>query len=377
MRIRADSKKSLPGHFSAHFLIDYDTGLYVQDFFQERLYLERRRTERSGKPFLLMILNLDRILKARGRDVLRPVAHDLLTCTREIDLKGWYRSGSSIGVIFTEMEQTGEAARNGILRKLSSRFSMTLGPEDSGLLDITLHVYPEEKKKDGIQIDPALYPGLIRNRARTIPLAVKRMLDIIGSAAGLALTFPLFLVIAAAIKADSKGPVLFRQERIGRFGRRFVFLKFRSMYAGSNAEAHRSYIRKFIRGTLESQDDAAPRIYKLTEDSRVTPVGRLLRRTSLDELPQLINVLTGDMSLVGPRPPIPYECADYDLWHRERILEMKPGITGLWQVKGRSRTDFNSMVRLDIRYARDWSLWMDIRIVLATPGAVLSGKGAY
>jgi lipopolysaccharide/colanic/teichoic acid biosynthesis glycosyltransferase len=203
------------------------------------------------------------------------------------------------------------------------------------------------------------------------------MLDIAGSLAGLVLTFPLFLVIAAAVKADSKGPVLFRQERIGRLGNRFVFLKIRSMYTGSDTEAHRTFIRKFIRGTLDSPGEAAPRIFKLTEDNRITRVGRFLRKTSLDEFPQLINVLKGDMSLVGPRPPIPYECSDYDVWHRARIMEMKPGITGLWQVKGRSSTDFDSMVRLDIRYIREWSLLLDIRILLATPRAVLSGKGAY
>jgi lipopolysaccharide/colanic/teichoic acid biosynthesis glycosyltransferase len=117
--------------------------------------------------------------------------------------------------------------------------------------------------------------------------------------------------------------------------------------------------------------------YKIKNDSRVTPVGRILRKTSLDEFPQFINVLKGDMSLVGPRPPINYECEDYDLWHRRRILDVKPGITGLWQVTGRSITTFDEMVRMDIKYIREWSLWLDIRIILKTPLAMLMGNGAY
>jgi lipopolysaccharide/colanic/teichoic acid biosynthesis glycosyltransferase len=118
-------------------------------------------------------------------------------------------------------------------------------------------------------------------------------------------------------------------------------------------------------------------VYKLTKDSRITPVGAFLRKTSMDELPQFLNVLKGEMSLVGPRPPIPYEVEAYDIWHRRRLLEAKPGITGLWQVCGRSRVNFDDMVRLDLQYARTWSLWMDIKILLRTPGAVLLGAGAH
>jgi lipopolysaccharide/colanic/teichoic acid biosynthesis glycosyltransferase len=117
--------------------------------------------------------------------------------------------------------------------------------------------------------------------------------------------------------------------------------------------------------------------YKITKDPRVTPVGHFLRKTSLDELPQFFNVLLGDMSLVGPRPAIPYECEEYDVWHRRRLLEMKPGITGLWQVRGRSATTFDEMVRIDIKYVQEWSLWLDIKIILQTPWVVLKGKGAY
>jgi hypothetical protein len=162
MRIRADSKKALPGDFSAHFLIDPDTGLYVQDFFQERLYLERRRTERSGKPFLLMLVGIESIAKARGGEILQQIAHALIILTREIDLKGWYRNGSSIGVIFTEMEQTGEAVCNGILQKIFVRLNRSLTLEELKLLDITFHTFPEEEGEKK-RAESGLTPPCIRS----------------------------------------------------------------------------------------------------------------------------------------------------------------------------------------------------------------------
>jgi lipopolysaccharide/colanic/teichoic acid biosynthesis glycosyltransferase len=151
------------------------------------------------------------------------------------------------------------------------------------------------------------------------------------------------------------------------------------MYAKCDATPHVQFVKQFIAGTAEAQPDAATNggVYKLTRDPRITPIGAFLRKTSLDELPQLFNVLRGDMSLVGPRPPIGYELEAYDAWHRRRILEAKPGITGLWQVTGRSQMRFDDMVRLDLEYARAWSLWLDIKILLRTARVVLSRAGAY
>jgi lipopolysaccharide/colanic/teichoic acid biosynthesis glycosyltransferase len=150
------------------------------------------------------------------------------------------------------------------------------------------------------------------------------------------------------------------------------------MHVNNNPEVHREYVRKLIAGTAEKHaNENGTGVYKLTRDSRITPVGSFLRRTSLDELPQFLNVLQGKMSLVGPRPPVPYEVEAYDFWHRRRVLEAKPGITGLWQVGGRSRVKFDDMVRLDLQYARTWSPWMDLKILLRTPGAVLLGEGAH
>jgi lipopolysaccharide/colanic/teichoic acid biosynthesis glycosyltransferase len=195
----------------------------------------------------------------------------------------------------------------------------------------------------------------------------------------LVLLSPLFILISAAIKLTSKGPILFKQERVGQFGARFTFLKFRSMYFKNDSKIHEDYVKEFIAGNGGPPDSekSLSTLYKLKDDPRVTRLGRLLRKTSLDELPQFINVLKGDMSLVGPRPPVPYEFEAYDRWHRSRLLEAKPGITGLWQVHGRSRTTFDDMVRLDLRYARTCSLWLDLKILLKTPRAVLSGEGAF
>jgi lipopolysaccharide/colanic/teichoic acid biosynthesis glycosyltransferase len=207
----------------------------------------------------------------------------------------------------------------------------------------------------------------------------KRMIDVIGSMVGLVLFSPVFLIIAVAIRLSSKGPVFFRQLRVGRYGTPFVFLKFRSMYLDNDPHLHEQYVMRLIAGRVEPQGAGGngKGVYKLTSDPRVTRVGAFLRKTSLDELPQLWNVLKGEMSLVGPRPPIPYEVEAYQIWHRRRVLEAKPGITGLWQVSGRSRVKFDDMVRLDIRYTTARSIWLDIKILLRTPRSVILGDGAY
>jgi lipopolysaccharide/colanic/teichoic acid biosynthesis glycosyltransferase len=148
------------------------------------------------------------------------------------------------------------------------------------------------------------------------------------------------------------------------------------MYVNNDHSVHREFVTKLI-NKEERADLKSDTVYKLTSDKRITPIGKFLRKTSLDELPQFFNVLCGDMSLVGPRPPIPYELAAYQTWHRRRLLEVKPGITGLWQVTGRSTVDFDEMVRLDLRYATSWSPWLDVKILLRTPLAVIRGCGAY
>jgi exopolysaccharide biosynthesis polyprenyl glycosylphosphotransferase len=206
---------------------------------------------------------------------------------------------------------------------------------------------------------------------------VKRTSDLIIAAAALTVLAPLWLLIALLIKLDSRGPVFYKQERVGMDGRIFLFYKFRSMQVGSDDATHREYQRAYISGHAESNlgDEERP-VFKLRADARITRMGRLLRKTSLDELPQLFNVLRGDMSVVGPRPPIPYEVENYQVWHRKR-LDMKPGITGLWQVSGRNRLPFDEMVRMDLYYIENWSLLLDIKIILQTLPVMWRGEDAY
>jgi exopolysaccharide biosynthesis polyprenyl glycosylphosphotransferase len=197
--------------------------------------------------------------------------------------------------------------------------------------------------------------------------AMKRLMDIVFSALGMMLLSPVFLAIAVAVKASSPGPVFFSQTRVGRYGRNFKFYKFRSMR--QDAEAQKVAL-------LAQNESADGVIFKMKNDPRITKVGRFLRRTSLDELPQLWNVFIGDMSLVGPRPPVPSEVQEYTLEDRKR-LDVIPGITCLWQIQGRSEIPFNEQVRLDKEYILAPSVWKDIVILLKTIPAIIGGKGAY
>jgi exopolysaccharide biosynthesis polyprenyl glycosylphosphotransferase len=203
----------------------------------------------------------------------------------------------------------------------------------------------------------------------------KRISDIVLGSLTLILLSPFWVLLALLIKFDSKGPVFYAQERVGMDGRIFLVYKFRTMRMDADSEIHREYQRKFIAGHAEANmGDSQKPAYKLRDDPRITPVGRLLRRFSLDEVPQLLNVLRGDMSVVGPRPPIPYEVEAYELRHRKR-LDMKPGLTGLWQVSGRNRLPFEEMVKLDLYYIENWSLLFDLKIILRTVLVMLRGDG--
>lgn len=206
---------------------------------------------------------------------------------------------------------------------------------------------------------------------------IKRCLDIAVSLLALIFLTPLIFIITFLIKITSSGPVFFKQERIGYMGKKFIIYKFRTMYQTKDERIHRNYVKDFITNNKHNELESHDHIFKITNDPRITPVGKFLRRTSLDEIGQFINVLKGDMSLVGPRPPIPYEVEMYDLWHKRRFLTVKPGITGLWQIYGRNTITFNEMVRLDLTYANNWSLSLDFKILLKTLWVVLSMKGAY
>lgn len=203
-------------------------------------------------------------------------------------------------------------------------------------------------------------------------ILLKRIVDVVLAATLLLILAPLMLLIALAIKLHSPGPVFYRQQRIGRDGKPFMMLKFRSMRCGADTGAHREHVRRLIQADLGPADVGAMSL-KLRCDSRITGVGRLLRRSSLDELPQLLNVLYGEMSLVGPRPPLPYEYEMYEAWQQRR-LDVTPGITGLWQVIAHNTVPFSQMVAIDLDYIERMSLWLDLWIMVRTPFAMFDGQ---
>ena len=357
-----------------------------EEAFKRMISLERKRTERSQKPFLLMLLATGaQYSEERNRQVFAKVISALLDSTRETDIVGWQKTNACVGVLFTDLllfEQ--QSILSVMLSRVSAILRYKLSSEQFSQITISFHFYPDKWDHDvsNRPSNPTLYPDLGRggNLGKLLTLT-KRLMDISGSLMLLILGSPILLMVAVAVKASSKGPILYRQRRIGQYGKPFTFLKFRSMYVDNDASVHREYVMQLIAGQAQRHpangNGDGTGFYKLTNDKRITPIGAFLRRTSIDELPQLFNVLKGEMSLVGPRPAIPYEVAAYQTWHRRRVLEVKPGITGLWQVDGRGRVEFDDMVRLDLRYAREWSPWLDLKILLRTPRAVILGVGAY
>ena len=351
--------------------------------FKHMIAIERKRTERSQEPFLLMLLESgspgDPEVSAKS---LENMAAALLSHSRETDIVGWYADRTTVGVLFTGLAVPD---KNTIVSTILNRVKMILRDElnfnQFGQLKISFHFFPDwEQPQNGNPSDPVLYPDLVSpGKRKGTLLFLKRTIDVAGSAFLLAICSPLLLGAAIAIKLSSKGPVLFRQQRVGQYGKCFMFLKFRSMYVNSDPQVHQRFVTELIARDTQNGAPQAENggVYKLQNDHRITRVGRIIRRTSIDELPQLWNVLRGEMSLVGPRPAIPYELAAYQPWHRRRVLEAKPGITGLWQVAGRSRVRFDDMVRMDLRYATSWTPWLDIKILLLTPVAVFRGTGAY
>jgi exopolysaccharide biosynthesis polyprenyl glycosylphosphotransferase len=353
---------------------------YAQTHFHHMLKIERKRTQRSNVPFLLMLVNLTDLSSMERMTYAAEIKGILDSSLRETDIKGWYEEDEIIGVIFTDMLKIDEAAKRQIFQKISRAYYQRHFERIFRKIKISFHVYPEhldkDTKGDGNIFDDNLYPDHSWKKiTKKSSLIIKRSIDIAWSSLALLLISPLFAAIAIGIKITSPGPVFFRQERLGLNGKRFMFLKFRSMYTDNDPRSHKDFIRKLIEDSKKSSINAV--VYKMTDDPRVTPFGRFLRKSSIDELPQFLNVLKGEMSLVGPRPPIPYECDMYDVWHKRRLLSCKPGITGLWQVTGRSTTTFDEMVRMDLDYIENWTIWKDIKILFKTPRVVLMGKGAY
>jgi lipopolysaccharide/colanic/teichoic acid biosynthesis glycosyltransferase len=344
--------------------------------FVQMLRFERRRTERSGKPFMLVLISGKDFRSALGDMLIQNLVNAISYSTRETDVLGWYKQDVTLGLLMTEIGLADTTAIKIIIEKISAAVQKVISPERYRGLSLTYHLFPQEGAQfPNDEENSILYPDLSKRHASKRDGGfLKRGMDICGSLAALILFMPAFIVIGLLVKLTSKGPIFFCQKRVGRYGKEFNFYKFRTMHADNDSNIHREYVTKLIAGGGGLAQGEG--VYKLINDPRVTPIGRFLRRTSLDELPQFVNVLVDDMSLVGPRPPLPYEFERYQIWHKRRVLELKPGLTGLWQIEGRSRTTFDEMVRMDLRYANIRSLWVDLKILIQTPAAMFSGKGA-
>jgi len=417
-------------------IISKKNGWYSVHEFHDILKKERNRSDRSGSPLAYILIDLSGTYEVQnkisenGYDSFLKKFVDLLTeNTRDYDVKS-ILNDFKIGIILVDTSMDGAKLFIEKLVKIFFKyFEENHRPDYIQLIkSVIISSYPVNQIKniDGIQGHPVLIRNLkffnknysfnndpkyeisektksyIDWRCVTIKNGIisltapffweskfvkelglnyqtgKRIMDIVGAIIGIILLFPIMVLIALGIKLTSKGPVLFKQTRIGYKGRTFTFLKFRSMKVNSTEKIHEEYVKKLITGHINEINNGTENepLYKINNDPRVTTLGKFLRKTSLDELPQFFNVLQGSMSLVGPRPPIPYELEVYKNWHYRRVLEVKPGITGLWQVYGRSKTTFDEMVRLDLKYVCQQSLWLDLKIIFKTFGAILNSKGA-
>ena len=382
-----------------------------QSEFTKLVRYERERSERTNRPFSLINVDFTKTKGKTNAQVFKGIINTIIIKTmdsmfRTIDRAGWTKN-NTICILLPETQIDGAKCA---AIKFKNKLKKHLG-EKLSLVNFVVSTYPERpnftknnicsnetnsrtgsqaefykmeyssetQMSDTITLDSSciLDLGAIGLREEW-QFVIKRLIDIIGAVFGIIIFSPLMLLITAAIKLTSKGPILFRQERMGYKGKKFFFLKFRSMHIDNDENLHREYVKKLIQGNhkdINTGSEDQP-CYKIKNDPRITPLGKILRKSSMDELPQFFNVLMGQMSLVGPRPPIPYELDNYQSWHMKRILNVKPGITGLWQVKGRSLTTFDEMVRLDLQYANNWDLWLDVKILFSTFKVVISGMGA-
>ncbi|GAB4367479.1 MAG: hypothetical protein Kow00128_11990 [Deltaproteobacteria bacterium] len=354
-------------------------GIHPSPLFHALIEKERARAERTGVKFSLACFDVSK-LNGTAMDALRRLAATLEGRTRDTDEVGWF-DDSCIGVL---LAGTGEDGARIYAKDIQSKSF-----DDSAPVECRVYTYPSlwfSSKGNGNGSDHLDLPrqrkeggngsSMDMKRAKEPPETLhelvskkmpawKRAIDILGSATGLILLSPLFLLVAALIKIVSPGPVFFRQDRVGHAGKLFTFLKFRTMHVNNDATVHKQYLSTLIRG------DQAMEKLDADRDPRIIRFGRFLRQSCIDELPQLINVFRGDMSLVGPRPCLPYEAQEYLLWHARRF-DTVPGMTGLWQVNGKNKTTFKEMIRYDIAYSRQMSPWLDFSILLKTIPTVFS-----
>lgn len=388
-------KESIPKTYLESFLPGSTIGnqVYPARLFQMRLKEELLRSNRTQRPFLYVRIPMrhydlfgflrpsDNTLQAWKISVLT-----LLTQTQFVDIVGFLEDDAGLGVVFLDCDHVFlETQRRAILRNLRDAnllgkirlrprtplfeaFVCTGKPEKEHITAEEAMARFNHVNEGFFSLQPLLYSDILHNRwNRKLVNWVKRGIDMAGAGLGVLLLSPVLLACALAVKlSDPKGPIIFKQERVGLNGRPFTMYKFRSMY--TNAEE--------IKESLKHLNETTGPVFKIKNDPRIYPLGRIMRKYSLDELPQLFNILFGDMSIVGPRPPVPKEVAEYLPWHRMR-LSVKPGLTCHWQVSGRSNIGFEDWMRLDNQYVRHGDIKTDLSLITKTFKVVFKGEGAY
>lgn len=405
------------------------SNLYSQQDFKLRLAIEKRRAERSNCKTSIILFDLKHLVNGRGKYLnLEDVTRLICDTIRITDIGMLYKT-EAVVLLLPDTDSGGaEHLCTRIMQNIMDDYvtSIALTQDDFHIKilsfperriesidveniiaenvdfqstesspEISFHLDRSFKKeyRDNLSLCESSLNGsalsialddiffwdlkFVSKYIFVVKNVIKKAMDICGSLAALLLFLPFMSIIALAIKLSSPGPVLFKQVRVGYRGKTFTFLKFRSMTCENENDIHQEYVKKWIDGDTEQINKGSEKnpCYKIKDDPRTTAIGRFLRKTSMDELPQLFNVLKGDMSLVGPRPPLEYEVQEYKYWHWRRVSEVKPGITGLWQVSGRNRLSFADMVRLDIHYAENWSIIMDLKILLKTVLVVFAADG--
>ena len=359
---------------------NYDELFLPIETFRKIIDRERDRANRTGEVFSLAVF----VLPDNGEKqvALALLGEKLSHRVRSIDAIGWLDL-QHVGILLPETSAEGAHM---LARKIYKEILTS-----NTTLSYEIFTYPSDKLTDPQKIPLYVMSGNSGHKIKKVSdgngsflsktlrsvdymfclskRLLKRGFDVFGASVFLLMFFPLFLAIAALIKIVSPGPVFYKQQRIGYAGQPFTFLKFRTMCLNSDTQEHQDYLASLINGTSDGDGSDVPMV-KLDHDPQIIPWGGLLRKSCLDELPQLFNVLRGEMSLVGPRPPIPYEVKEYHSWHRGRFNAL-PGMTGLWQVSGKNKLSFREMVRLDIRYSRERSLWVDIKILFRTPLVII------
>jgi lipopolysaccharide/colanic/teichoic acid biosynthesis glycosyltransferase len=379
-----------------------------------RLREERNRSDRSNKTFSVVLFSTREVEGGQAWQAILHSIEQFSRSSRLSDYWGWY-DHDRLGLVLPEtMEEGARRVTSRFMDYLrdsrSARFRKSCLREDFLSVleypkvlkknvffnlagnDIHGSPQPETQGSDGRDREAAAHfegdaafceqissTGGRRGKpfVHRMEKASRRGLDLALIFCGALFVIPIMILVSLLVKFTSRGPVLFRQSRVGQHGVPFNFLKFRTMYHNCDQAVHREYATQFVRNEAEPQKKDGHEYYKLLNDKRITPLGAFLRKTALDELPQLINVIRGEMSLVGPRPPIDYEVEKYQTWQLRRVLEVKPGITGLWQVVGRSTTTFNEQVRLDLQYVQRQSVWMNLWLLFKTIKVVLMRKGGF